>query len=694
MLAIDPAVDSVANVDRDDLLSGLLAIRPHGPLLLVVIDPKKVRGTDGRTFVMPDQLEAAVAWVTEHNLDGWNCYFTPNLSANSIHKKAAKGNMTSGVMLWSDADPNILAFRGYAPARDHLLRRLFPEFKATASIIIDSGNGLQFFWRLRNPVDLKHPAKQEHYERINGQMGTLFDGPSTHNCDRVMRLPGTINYPTKEKLAKGYPAAPRQTRLLFSSDRAYTLGEIEALMLRRRFDLFLDANAHARNRYDGHADGLVDASGSGRDMSMVRMLKTAGFTLNEIIPLLADWPHGSVEGRSQGLRYWQRMYERTLNDDEPRRQDNRAEQEVLQDSSRLRPVTVDDILAQPAQGWLIRSVLPKQSLALVYGQSGSGKSFLTLDMAGCILRGRPWYGQRVSKGGVIYIAGEGHLRNRLRAYLAQHGLAAADLSGLRVINTYLNLRDPKADLLPLLHELQNAAASMGGVSLVVIDTLNSVMGAGDENESADMGAMIEAAKRIGEALRSSVLYVHHSGKDEARGARGHSSLKGALDAELYVKREEHQRTVTLTKVKDGEDGKEFVFALQPIDLGPSTDPEADPDERETSCAVIQINDPPTPRAPTGRPSSGTSLIAFDALQQVLSEHGQLLPSTSVIPSGKRGVRVELWRARFYTIDPTCSDPETGSDARRKRFQRAFDDLYKSGQIGSAGGQVWQETKHG
>jgi hypothetical protein len=686
MLALDPAGVAVAAINRDEIASAIRIIRPQGTLLLVCIDPKQIREPQGRTFSLPDQLEAAVAWAVERNEAGWGMYFTPNAANAVVHKKAAKGDMTAGVMMWTDADPDILLHRGYDGARAHLLRRLYPELEASASLIIDSGNGLQAFWRLTHPVDLQHAEKRAHYEEINARVGHLFDGPTTHNCDRVMRLPGTINYPNAKKLANGYPKEPRQARLLHASERTYTLGDIEALLLRRRFDLYLDSNSHARQRHDGHADGLRDASGSGRDMSMVRMLKTAGFALNEIIALLKSWPHGSEQGRAQGFRYWQRMYDKPLPDDAP------PATETPRDPSRLRPLTVDDLLAQPAQGWLVRGVLPKNGLGLVYGQSGSGKSFLALDLCGCILRGRPWYGQRVTTGNIIYIAGEGHLRNRLRAYMAQHAVAAGELSGLRIINTHLNLRDPKADLVDLLRELKDSAAELGGVALVVIDTLNSVMGAGDENESSDMGAMIEAARKIGAAANASVLYVHHSGKDETRGARGHSSLKGALDAELYVKREEHQRTVTLTKVKEGEDGKEFVFALQLIDLGPSTDPDADPDERDSSCAVIQIHDQPEPRKPTGRPSTGATLMALDALRGVISDHGQPLPSTSVIPSGKRGVRVELWRDRFYAMSPESDGTGVSKNALVKRFSRAYDQLYKDGAIGIGGQHVWIEAK--
>ena len=71
----------------------------------------------------------------------------------------------------------------------------------------------------------------------------------------------------------------------------------------------------------------------------------------------------------------------------------------------------------------------------------------------------------------------------------------------------------------------------GRVALVVIDTLARAM-TGNENAPEDMGRFVAACGRIREACEGHVLIVHHCGKDQARGARGHSSLRAATDVEL------------------------------------------------------------------------------------------------------------------------------------------------------------------
>ena len=60
--------------------------------------------------------------------------------------------------------------------------------------------------------------------------------------------------------------------------------------------------------------------------------------------------------------------------------------------------------------------------------------------------------------------------------------------------------------------------------LIVIDTLARAIAGGDENKSESMGQLVVHADAIRKETGAHVLFVHHSGKDQARGARGHSSL--------------------------------------------------------------------------------------------------------------------------------------------------------------------------
>ena len=76
--------------------------------------------------------------------------------------------------------------------------------------------------------------------------------------------------------------------------------------------------------------------------------------------------------------------------------------------------------------------------------------------------------------------------------------------------------------------------------------------------------------------------MHHSGKDETKGARGWSGIKGALDTELEVTRAEDDRVLSVTKQKDGEEGQEYGFRLLEVPLWGEEDEDGDP---ITSCVV-------------------------------------------------------------------------------------------------------------
>ena len=147
----------------------------------------------------------------------------------------------------------------------------------------------------------------------------------------------------------------------------------------------------------------------------------------------------------------------------------------------LRPVSVEQMLMRPIPSWLVRGVLPERSFGRIFGAPGSGKSFIMLDMAAAVARGVPWLGRRVHRSGVIYVAGEGHLTLRLRAYLEHYAIATTELARMRAVPANINLMHPETDLEALVSEIRKAASSMGGVALVVLDTLNAMMPGGDEN---------------------------------------------------------------------------------------------------------------------------------------------------------------------------------------------------------------------
>ena len=212
---------------------------------------------------------------------------------------------------------------------------------------------------------------------------------------------------------------------------------------------------------------------------------------------------------------------------------------------------------------LIKGLLDQGAMTVLYGESNSGKTFVALDIAWHIAAGREWNGRRVAPGGVVYVAAEGGggARKRAAALMARHG--AGDVPFLFLLSP-VNLLRADADLEPLIMSIREAAAGGGWqTALVVIDTLSRAMSGGDENTSTDMGAMVRHLDALRAATDSHLMVVHHSGKDRARGARGHSLLRAATDTEIEIA----DRMLTVTKQRDIDGSLSLGFALRNVVLG-------------------------------------------------------------------------------------------------------------------------------
>lgn len=232
--------------------------------------------------------------------------------------------------------------------------------------------------------------------------------------------------------------------------------------------------------------------------------------------------------------------------------------------------------------YLIKGILPEAddhpTLAMMYGGSGDGKSFMATDMACAIAMGAEWRGRRVKKGRVVYVCAEGAggYRKRLVAYCQHHGIDIEDLD-VWVVHVAPDLL--KKDKVK---QLIKALEPLSPIALVVVDTLARSTPGADENSAKEMGEAVAACTQISLALHATVLIIHHSGKDDTKGARGSSAIRAAVDTELAVTREPNKnvRGLTVTKQKDGEDGEEMGFSLEIVTIG--LDDEGDP---ITSCVV-------------------------------------------------------------------------------------------------------------
>ena len=245
--------------------------------------------------------------------------------------------------------------------------------------------------------------------------------------------------------------------------------------------------------------------------------------------------------------------------------------------ARFHVQSADAFAKRVKMSWIVKGVLPQAGLCVVYGDSGSGKTFFVLDLAGAVARGAPWRGKKVAKGRCVYICAEGAggFRNRLDAYAQHNGVDLANFD-IGVIADAPNLLE-KTDVKDLLLAL----AAFGKMDMIIIDTLAQTMPGGNENSGDDMGRVLAHCKAIHKHTGALVVLVHHSGKDASRGARGWSGLRGAADAQIEISRAGDDRAAIIDKQKDGGgEGDEYGFKLNIVTIAEDEDGEA-----ITSCTL-------------------------------------------------------------------------------------------------------------
>lgn len=241
---------------------------------------------------------------------------------------------------------------------------------------------------------------------------------------------------------------------------------------------------------------------------------------------------------------------------------------------KARAISGDEVAPQLDRDYLIKDWLDRAALAMLYGPSNSGKTFVALNLANHIAKSLEWNGHKVQGGPVIYVATEGGtaLQNRLVA------LPGGPSPDLFLIPETINLFASELDALAVIELAEQLSDDGQPVALIVIDTMFLAMAGGDENSNVDMGIVIDRAKMIRKETGATVLLVHHTGKDIDKGARGHSSTDGALDSQFVCEQKDGTRSIRTKKQRDLEGGKTLPFQLESYVLGIDSD-----GDEKTTC---------------------------------------------------------------------------------------------------------------
>lgn len=281
------------------------------------------------------------------------------------------------------------------------------------------------------------------------------------------------------------------------------------------------------------------------------------------------------------------------------------------------PIRAADFAAGKPMDWIIKGVMPRADIGMVFGASGSGKSFLLIDICGAVARGVEWRGKAVKKGRICYVVAEGAagFRKRLDAYCIQNNVDITDLD-IYVIPDAPNLAH-KAHV----KALCAAVKAAGPFDLLVLDTLAAVSSGADENSAKDMGVILDNARAVGRAAKAMTLIVHHAGKQADRGARGSTALKGRVDVEIEVVRSDNDRAATVSKLRDREDGQSFGFKLEVVPVGMD-----DEGEVIDSCVIAHVEGAPMVGQRGGKLQGKNDIETHKIILDLIDMDGQVLLS--------------------------------------------------------------------
>ncbi len=332
---------------------------------------------------------------------------------------------------------------------------------------------------------------------------------------------------------------------------------------------------------------------------------------------------------------------------------------------------LNDIRLSTTRRDLVRGLIPRVGLTVVYGPPKSGKSFFAFDIAASVALGRECHGRRVEQGPAIYcyLEGQSAASARIEALRRRYMQAGHADAPFYLMPAAIDLVTEHQDLIEAIRSELGATRPR----VIVIDTLNRSF-QGSESSDQDMSSYIKALDAIRDALECAVIVVHHCGHEAATRPRGHSSLIGAADAVIGVKKDSAGQFIAkLEMMKDGSEGAVIAGRLETVDVGHDDDGYV-----ITSCVVVPIEAPAQKVSNKSPKLCRSDATALKALRRAIDEKGEPPPASDHIPHNAKVIPRDVWREYAFKSGISGSDEDR---AKRKAFSSAFERLIAGGRVG-------------
>ena len=167
--------------------------------------------------------------------------------------------------------------------------------------------------------------------------------------------------------------------------------------------------------------------------------------------------------------------------------------------------------------WLAHEWIPIGQPTLLYGDGGTGKSLLALQLCTSVALNIPWLGMSVKNGGSIYFTAEddeAELHRRIEKICKSFDVNIANLSNMKIasmvgLDALLVAHDTAHSVLrptPLLEHIE-AKIQSEQPALVVFDTLADIF-AGDENQRSLSRQFISMMRTLAHENDCGLILAH------------------------------------------------------------------------------------------------------------------------------------------------------------------------------------------
>lgn len=455
--------------------------------------------------------------------------------------------------LWADVD-----FKDFEGGQAEARKRIL-AFEFNPSIAVGTGNGWHFYWVLKEPEEINSKSRPYFRGILDGIATALGGDRACKDLARVFRVPGTNN--VKD------PSDPKPVEIIrWNPDCKYNHIDFE----------------HYYEEKSGQAatapiEGRIQQGGrNGTLTSIAGTMRRGGMSEDAIFAAL------QVENASKceppifdgELRAIARSVTRYSPEpcSPPPLKNGEEENKVIT----LKTRGAEDLIKYTIEvAWLVNGVLPVGRCMLLTGPSGTGKSWLSLDLAIAVDQGDLWLGRFQCQQGVVLVVdeenGDALLKRRLTRMLKGRGLdSGGNGCGIQFLSMAgVNLSDGAcvAALERVLSELRPA--------LVIFDTFVRVH-QGDESSAKDMAPISRLIKEWFVAYGCAFCINHHdrkpgaSGHDAKYAFRGSTEIQAFTDSHLDlrpVKNEDGRLNVTHAKARFAEAIEPFGVEIVDVDEG-------------------------------------------------------------------------------------------------------------------------------